>query len=121
MKKALIVLLSLVTLGLTHQALAKGPQREAFMEQLTEALNLDQSQVGPFEQILQEQRDKRQALWKSQREQMRTQMRAIHDETTTRLRSVLSEEQLQTFLDMIQARRAERLPGEPRELRRPRQ
>jgi len=121
MKKAMVVMLSLVTLGLTHQALARGPQGAHSMDQLTEALHLDQSQVGPFEQILQEQRDKRQALWKSQREQMRTQMRAIHDETTTRLRSVLSEEQLQTFLDMIEARRAERLPGEPKELRRPRQ
>ena len=119
MKKALIVLLSLVSLGLTHQALAKGPQRDAFREQLTEALHLDQNQVGPFEQILQEQREKRRALWKSQREQMRTQMQALRDETVERLRTVLSEEQLQTFLDTIEARRAERLSYGPR--RAPRQ
>ncbi|HEY7494689.1 MAG TPA: hypothetical protein VIH59_26765 [Candidatus Tectomicrobia bacterium] len=121
MKKTLIVLLSLVTLGFTHQALAKGPQGTRSMERLTEALNLEQSQVGQVEQILKEQRDKRQALWEAQREQMRPQMQAIHDETIERLRTVLSDEQLQTFLDMTKAHRAERLPGAPGELRRPRQ
>jgi hypothetical protein len=121
MKKAMIVMISLVTLGLTHQALARGPQGARSVERLTEALHLDQSQVGQVEQILKEQRDKLQALWETQREQMQPQMQAIHDETIERLRTVLSAEQLQTFLDMREARRAERLLGEPRELRRPRQ
>jgi hypothetical protein len=121
MKKAMIVLLSLVTLGFTHQALARGPYGARSMERLTEALNLEQSQVGQVEQILKEQRDKRQALWETQREQMRPQMQAIHDETVERLRNVLSAEQLQTFLDIAKERRTERFMGEPKEPRRPRQ
>jgi hypothetical protein len=122
MKKAMIVMLSLATLGLAQQALAAGrghgdPPRQ----RLTEALQLEPSQVGEVEQILQEQHEKHRALWEAQREQMRPQMQAIREETIERLRSVLSAEQLQKFIELGRARRAERLPGEPGEPRRPRQ
>jgi hypothetical protein len=122
MKKAMVIMLSLVTLGLAHQALAAGrAQGGPPRERLTEALQLEQSQVGEVEQILQEQHEKRRALLETQREQMRPQMQAIREETIERLRAVLSAEQLQKFIELGRAHRAERFPGEPGEPRRPRQ
>jgi hypothetical protein len=121
MKKTLIILLSLVTLGLTHQALAERPQRGAFMEELKTDLNMTTDQAAHFDQIMQDQRARRRDLWKSQREEMRTKMQEIHKDTIARLRSEaqLNEQQIQTFLDTVEAHRTERLSHGPQ--RAPRQ
>ena len=81
------------------------------MEPLIEALQLDESQTEQVEQILREQHDKRMALRRSQSENWRTDMREIHEETIARLRTVLSEDQVNEFIEFTKSRRKARHGG----------
>ena len=68
---------------------------------LAEKLNLEESQVEPVKQIMQEQHEKR-------REMMKKNMAALHDETRERLTKVLTPEQLKKF-DEMHAQKMEKM------------
>ena len=72
-------------------------------------MNLSADQKSQVQQILKEQHEKKRTLWKegSDREAKHAQMRALHEETKTRLATVLNEEQLARF-DKAHEKRMER-------------
>jgi hypothetical protein len=83
MRYALIVAALLV--GTT--AYAGGPGcRGAKMDELTADLNLDATQTAQVQEIL-----------KASHDRMSTERKAIHEDTLAQLRTVLTEEQIQTL------------------------
>jgi hypothetical protein len=72
--------------GATAYAGGPGCKHGAKMEELTADLNLDATQAAQVEEIL-----------KAQHDRMRTEHKAIHEDTLTQLRGILTEEQIQTL------------------------
>jgi Spy/CpxP family protein refolding chaperone len=83
----------------------KGERRKGRMEFLDE-LDLSDEQKSQVRQIMDEQRDKRRAIWEGggDRDQNRSKMQALHEETKKRLSTVLNEEQLAKFEQAKQKR-----------------
>ena len=105
--KAMIALLSLVTLVYANMALAEPRHGTPRLDRLLESLQLDANQATQVKQVLQEQHEKRRTLFETQRQEMRSQMQAMQQETIERLRPILSAEQLQTFVEQTEAARAQ--------------
>lgn len=74
------------------------------MDELTETLQLDAYQAQQMEQILLEQREKRMALMQEHHEGMREDMRALHDETVSRLRTILGKDQVNQFVELMESK-----------------
>lgn len=106
MQKTLLILLSAIMLASVSPSWARPPHEGPSVERLMNTLNLDQRQAEQVSQILQEQRDKRETLRDTLHTQMRADMQALHQETVERLRPVLTDEQLQKFIQLGKARRA---------------
>jgi hypothetical protein len=80
-------------------------EREKFLDEM----NLSADQKSQVQQILGEQHEKKRALFDAEgdRAAKRTQMEALHQETKTRLATVLNEEQMAKF-DAAHAKRMEK-------------
>lgn len=102
--KTIIIALSLLilTIAVMTPAMARHPHGVRATDQLIEYLQLDEEQASQLEQILQEQRDKRKVFF----ETLRLSLQAIREETIDRLRPVLSEEQLDAFIERLETRRS---------------
>ncbi|WP_257385800.1 hypothetical protein [Tahibacter caeni] len=85
-----------------------GARRPPSPADMARELGLDAAQVPQFVQIVEDQRVKRRALQEqanADHAAMRQKMDALHEETRTRLRSVLTADQLARFEQL--------LPGPP--------
>jgi Spy/CpxP family protein refolding chaperone len=80
-------------------------EREKFIDEM----NLSADQKSQVQQILSEQHEKKRALFDAEgdRAAKRAQMEALHQETKTRLATVLNEEQMAKF-DSAHAKRMEK-------------
>jgi hypothetical protein len=85
------------------------------MEALTERLALTEEQAAALRTILEEQRDKRRALMQQYKEQghearelLRGEFQQLKEETTQRLATMLSAEQLQEFKSWSEEQRQHR-------------
>jgi len=79
------------------------------MDRVTQELNLNDKQAAEVKQIMQEQREKGRALWDQaagDKEKMRGQMDALHQETMTRLGKVLNADQMAKMQKMHEERMA---------------
>lgn len=77
------------------------------MKMLTRRLNLSGDQRAQIKPLLEERQQKMQALFQDQslsRDQVRTQRRAIHEETRGKIEAVLNDQQKQQFQAMEEAR-----------------
>jgi Spy/CpxP family protein refolding chaperone len=106
----------MVTVYATTPAVADSGKRGAGfkpdMDALTERLELTEEQAAALRAILEEQRDKRQALIQQYKEQghearelLRGEFHQLKEETNQRLATVLSAEQLQEFKTWSEERR----------------
>jgi hypothetical protein len=86
MRYALVAAAAALLFGATAYAGGPDCDRGAKMEQLTADLNLDATQAAQVQEIL-----------KSSHDKMRTEHKAIHEDTLAQLRTVLTEEQVQTL------------------------
>jgi Spy/CpxP family protein refolding chaperone len=85
----------------------RGMDPDHQLEHLTKALSLTADQQGQIKPILVDRQQKMQALFQNQslsREDRRSQMQAIHQDTETKINAVLNDEQKQKY----QAMQAER-------------
>lgn len=89
---------------------AKWKDRRDDRDDFLDDLALSDAQATQVKQILREQHDKKRALWDAQgdRDSKRAQMEALHQETKTRLATVLNEEQLAKFEAAHEARMQKR-------------
>jgi periplasmic protein CpxP/Spy len=77
------------------------PDRQ--LEHLTRQLNLTADQQSQIKPILVDRQQKMQALWQNQslsREDRRTQMQAIHQDSESRITAVLNDQQKQKYQAM---------------------
>ncbi len=77
------------------------------LKMLTRRLNLSDDQRAQIKPLLEERRQKMQALFQDQslsRDQVRAQMRTIHEETRGKIEAVLNDQQKQQYEAMDQAR-----------------
>ena len=72
--------------GATAYAGGPGCDHGAKMDEMTAGLNLDATQTAQVQEIL-----------KASHDRMRAEHQTIHDDTLTQLRTVLTEEQMQTL------------------------
>lgn len=84
-------------------AFADCDQHGPSADQLKQELNLNDAQATQVQQILSAGHDKMRALHETERENMRTQMDAIHQDTLGQLRGVLSDDQIQTLESQMKA------------------
>jgi periplasmic protein CpxP/Spy len=81
----------------------RGMDPEKQLEHLAKQLNLSSEQQSQIRPILQERQQKMQALFQNQslsREERHTQMQAIHQDTESRITSVLNDDQKQKYQAM---------------------
>jgi Spy/CpxP family protein refolding chaperone len=77
------------------------PDRQ--LEHMTKQLNLTADQQGQIKPILVDRQQKMQALWQNQslsREDRRSQMMAIRQDSETKINAVLNDEQKQKYQEM---------------------
>jgi hypothetical protein len=67
------------------------------MARLKQELNLTDAQATQVEQILRAGHERAMTAHESERDNMRSQMEAIHQDTLNQLRGILSEDQIQTL------------------------
>jgi Spy/CpxP family protein refolding chaperone len=77
---------------------------EKHMDRMIEGLQLNGEQEPAVRQILEEQHSKLRNEMQAIHEQMRPKMEALKAETSERLSSVLTEEQLQSFNSQMEER-----------------
>ena len=96
----------LVILFATVAALA-GPHSDSgrFMQPLIDELALDDYQAGQVEEILAAAHERKRELHRERSEGAREQMQAMHAEVVEQLRQVLSEDQVQQFIEFTEERR----------------
>ena len=89
------------------------PDRQ--LEHLTKQLNLTADQQSQIKPILVDRQQKMQALWQNQslsREDRRSQMMAIRQDSDTKITAVLTDEQKQQYQAMQERMREHRGPGQ---------
>jgi periplasmic protein CpxP/Spy len=92
----------------------RGMDPDRQLEHLTKTLNLTADQQSQIKPILVDRQQKMQALWQNQslsREDRRSQMQAIHQDSETRITAVLNDEQKQKYQAMQEHMR-EHGPGQ---------
>ena len=92
-----IIAMAVLAAALSHPAFAGDRGHERQMERLTEELQLDDGQAKQVQAIMKEQHEKMRALWdsaKGDKEQVKAQASALHEETKARLGKVLNAEQM---------------------------
>lgn len=89
------------------------------LQRMTKQLNLSTDQQNRIRPILKDRQEKMQALFQDQslsRQDRRSKMRSIREESTAKIRAVLNDDQKQKY-DAIQQRMLERMkerqPGNP--------
>ena len=104
-------ILILLTSMLTQTAFAErgrfGPGRDhqgAHLDKMLESLQLSSEQEPVVRQIMEEQHTKLRAEMEAIHEQIRPKMEALKVETSERLSTVLSAEQMQTFNTQMEER-----------------
>jgi Spy/CpxP family protein refolding chaperone len=73
------------------------PDRQRIVRHMTRELKLTPPQVEQLSKIMEESFKK----MSDQRKQVEPQLKAIHDETTNRIRQILTPEQLTKFNEMV--------------------
>ncbi len=92
----------------------QGPRRmdpARQLKMLTRSLNLSDDQRAQIKPLLEQRQQKMQALFQDQslsRDQVRTQMRAIHEETRGKIEAVLNDQQKQQYEAMHESRMSRR-------------
>ena len=101
---ALIISGILAATAFAAPAFAKGGHSGAKIERIAEKLELSEAQTVSFTEIMAAQKEKRQALKEQDitRDEKREQMQAIRSETLDSLQTILSEEQLAKFQEMME-------------------
>jgi Spy/CpxP family protein refolding chaperone len=97
MKKLIAIFFMLLLTPLSFAEAGKNCDRSA---KLTEKLDLQEDQVDAVQQIMKQQHEKRRELFQTNRDAMRKQMEALHDETRNQLSSVLNPEQMTKFEEL---------------------
>lgn len=102
---ALVVSTILATTAISLPAFADGDHHgSSRIDRLAEKLELSDAQTVSLTEIMEAQKEKRQALRDQglSREEMRSEMKTIRDETVASLETILSEEQLNTMHEMME-------------------
>ncbi len=105
MKKPLVLALLFSSL-LGASAFAEPYERGRRFEQLIDQLELEPGQVDEVKQIMQDQREKRRAIFQEIRAQAKPKMEALHEETKERLSGVLNDAQMARFEEIAADMRA---------------
>ncbi len=110
MMKKLLTVIALLFIAQQVALAESGDCRRG--DRLIKKLNLNDDQVETVTQILEQQREKRHAIFEEHHKKMKTTMESLHNETKEQLSRILTEEQLTKF-DEIKAKKRERM-GERR-------
>jgi hypothetical protein len=81
----------------------RGMDPDQMLARMTKRYNLSADQQSQIKPILVDRQQKMQALWQNQslsREDRRSQMQAIHQDTDSRIEAVLNDQQKQKFQAM---------------------
>jgi periplasmic protein CpxP/Spy len=89
----------------------RGMDPDRQLEHMTKTLNLTADQQTQIKPILVDRQQKMQALWQNQslsRDERRSQMQAIHQDSESRITAVLNDEQKQKYQAMQEQMREHR-------------
>lgn len=103
-----LIAFAVLAAALSQPAFAGDKGHERHMDKLTQELQLNPEQAQQVQAIMKEQHEKKRALWdqtKGDREQVRSQADALHEETKTRLAKVLNAEQMAKLDKMHEERK----------------
>jgi Spy/CpxP family protein refolding chaperone len=91
-------------LFLMQPALAEMADKDCYKDRFIKDMQLNDDQVDAVKQIMKGKREKRRAIM----DEMRPKIDALHNETREQLATVLNEEQLSKFDELLEKKRKKR-------------
>lgn len=102
------MILSFLTFMTASAAYGMPPRHEPDFEHLAEEIQISDEQMESFLSIMHEQHENRKSIHDEGRENIKDRMEQLDDELVNRLSGILTEQQLQAFVERLEKRKRER-------------